>query len=92
MNGGSQSKPANPLAALPLHELLTHLSPQELAFFTALDAEYEKIETFYLDREKEMHARTKMLQEQLGELSDHKKLFKVGNERRPILILNDPLS
>lgn len=69
----------NPLAALPLHDLLSLLNPQELAFFTALDAQLEKIESFYTARETEMQARTKLLHVQLDELSDHKKLVQVSH-------------
>lgn len=68
----------NPLAALPLRDLLALLNPQELAFFTALDAQLEKIESFYTAREAEMQARTKLLHVQLDELSDHKKLVQVS--------------
>ncbi|RDB30619.1 SPX and EXS domain-containing protein 3 [Hypsizygus marmoreus] len=77
--GSGQSRPTNPLAALPLHDLLNQLSSTELAFFTTLDAELEKIETFYLAREAEMQARTKMLHEQLDELNDHKKLVQAAH-------------
>ncbi|KAL1759592.1 EXS family-domain-containing protein [Schizophyllum commune] len=56
-------------------ELLPLLSPIELNFFKLLDAELEKVESFYLDREKEMQERTVLLREQLNELNDHRKLF-----------------
>ena len=36
------------------------------------------MESFYLDREKEMQERTVLLREQLNELNDHRKLFYVG--------------
>ncbi|KAF8201829.1 EXS family protein/ERD1/XPR1/SYG1 family protein [Pholiota molesta] len=71
----SQKLHAHPLAALPLHELLTQLSPHEVSFFTMLDAQLDKVESFYLAREKEMLARGRMLQIQLKELNDHRKLF-----------------
>jgi hypothetical protein len=61
-----------------LHELLTQLSPHEVSFFTMLDAQLDKVESFYLAREKEMLARGRMLQIQLKELNDHRKLFLVG--------------
>ncbi|KAL0960089.1 hypothetical protein HGRIS_011733 [Hohenbuehelia grisea] len=63
------------LKALPLHTLLPTLSPVERSFFAKLDSELEKIESFYLDREKEMQARTQMLKEQLNELGDHRKRY-----------------
>ncbi|KAF8175414.1 SPX domain-containing protein [Mycena galopus ATCC 62051] len=51
------------------------LSPPELAFFTTLDAELEKIEAFYVAREDEMKVRTDLLELQLNELEEHRKLF-----------------
>lgn len=71
---GSHRHP-QPLTALPLHELINHLTPQEASFFTMLDAELDKVESFYLLREKEMLDRSYMLQVQLNELNDHRKLF-----------------
>jgi len=73
---GSQRHP-HPLAALPLHELLEHLTPQEVSFFTMLDAQLDKVESFYIAREKEMLDRSYLLQMQLNELNDHRKLFYV---------------
>lgn len=60
-----------------MNELMPLLSPQEQAFFTNLDQELEKIESFYLDREKEMSARTHALGEQISELSIQRKRFHV---------------
>lgn len=65
------------MVALPLRELLSQLSPQELAFFTYLDAQLEKVESFYSAREKELLLRTQLLQGQLHELQDHKRLVRV---------------
>ncbi|KAF9458971.1 SPX domain-containing protein [Collybia nuda] len=79
--GSAASRIVNPLAALPLHDLLTLLSPQELAFFTKLDAELDKIESFFAAREAEMQARTKLLHVQLEELSDHKKLVQAAHPK-----------
>jgi hypothetical protein len=53
------------------------LSPPELAFFTTLDAELEKIEAFYVARENEMKVHTQLLELQLNELDEHKRLFDV---------------
>lgn len=53
------------------------LSPPELAFFTTLDAELEKIEAFYVARENEMKIHTQLLELQLNELDEHKRLFDV---------------
>ncbi|KDR80317.1 hypothetical protein GALMADRAFT_62135, partial [Galerina marginata CBS 339.88] len=74
---GTTNRQADPLAALPLHELLTQLSPQEVSFFLLLDSQLDKVESFYLAREKEMLARGHTLQLQLKELQDHRKLFHV---------------
>nr|GAT52934.1 signal transduction protein [Mycena chlorophos] len=71
--GGGQ-KP-HPYSDLPLRELLPLLSPLELAFFTTLDAEVEKIEKFYVAREQDMALHTSMLEKQLQELEEHRKLF-----------------
>ncbi|KAJ6588945.1 SPX domain-containing protein [Mycena capillaripes] len=51
------------------------LSPPELAFFSTLDAELEKIESFYLAREKEMKIHTELLEDQLNELDEHQRLY-----------------
>ncbi|KAG5646758.1 hypothetical protein DXG03_002444 [Asterophora parasitica] len=78
MTGGSgTSRATNPMEVLPLNELLAQLNPTEQAFFTALDAQLDKIEAFYTAREKEMFERSKMLHEQMDELGDHKKLVQV---------------
>ncbi len=66
-----------------LQELRSQLSPEELSFLDALDQELEKIETFYLDREKEMQTRTTALEEQLHELTYHRKLFHETHPSTP---------
>ncbi|PBK68704.1 EXS-domain-containing protein, partial [Armillaria solidipes] len=66
-----------------LQELRGQLSPEELSFLDALDQELEKIETFYLDREKEMQIRTTALEEQLHELTYHRKLFHETHPSTP---------
>lgn len=48
------------------------------AFFTFLDSQLSKIESFYLDREKEMMARTAVLEGQLRELAEHGEVFNVS--------------
>lgn len=76
--GGHYLRPTNPLTPLPLHELLAQLSPQEAAFFAMLDAQLEKVESFYSTRAKELSLRTHLLHVQLRELEDHKKLVAVS--------------
>jgi len=66
------------MATLPLHDILLELSPQEIAFVNMLDAQLEKVEAFYVSREEEMVARGKMLQSQLHELVEHRKIYLVG--------------
>jgi len=61
------------VAALPLSELLAHLTPQEKSFFDYIDAQLDKIELFYMNREKELLVRTETLREQLSELQNHRE-------------------
>lgn len=76
------------MAALPLGELRTHLSPQEEAFFDHLDAQLEKVESFYSAREGEMIARTALLQQQLLELQDHSRAIHVGFPKQSSLTMS----
>jgi hypothetical protein len=69
--------PLRPCVALPLHELITQLSPEEKSFFIMLDRELDKIESFYLAREKETQERSRVLQGQLNELHEHKRIVQV---------------
>ncbi|KAJ7064980.1 SPX domain-containing protein [Mycena amicta] len=69
----------HPYSELPLRELLPLLSPLELAFFTTLDGEVEKIEKFYVAREQEMKLLTNTLGQQLDELDEHRKLFDAAH-------------
>lgn len=43
--------------SIPLKDLIPLLLPVQRAFFEKLDAELDKIETFFVEREKEMRAR-----------------------------------
>ena len=65
----------DPSASLPLHKIIAQLTPQELAFFSMIDAQLDKVETFYLAREKEMVARSLVLLNQLKDLKDHRDVF-----------------
>ena len=46
---------------IPLIELLPQLTAVERAFFEKLDAELDKVETFYSEREKDMHLRSGLI-------------------------------
>ncbi|KAJ7740035.1 SPX domain-containing protein [Mycena maculata] len=65
----------HPYSELPLHDLMPLLSPLEREFFTTLDAELLKIETFYVAREQDMQMHTKLLEHQLNELDEHRNRF-----------------
>ncbi|KAF8842398.1 hypothetical protein BDN67DRAFT_979576 [Paxillus ammoniavirescens] len=68
----SRNRTPNPAA---LHHILPHLPAVHVKFFELLDAEIEKIESFYAEREKEMYERGKRLREQLNELRIHREKF-----------------
>ncbi|EAU89280.2 EXS family protein/ERD1/XPR1/SYG1 family protein [Coprinopsis cinerea okayama7 len=72
-----------PLKPMPIHELMTHLSPPEVAFFILLDAQLDKVEDFYTSQEKEALERGRMLQEQLAELKEHRRLFLAARAKVP---------
>ncbi|KAJ7892875.1 SPX domain-containing protein [Mycena olivaceomarginata] len=74
----------HPYSELPLRDLMPLLSPPELAFFTTLDAELEKIEAFYVARENEMKVHTQLLELQLNELDEHKRLFDATYPSRAV--------
>ncbi|KAJ7269845.1 SPX domain-containing protein [Mycena rebaudengoi] len=69
----------HPYSELSLNSLMLLLSPPELAFFSVLDAELQKVESFYLEREKAMQLRTRDLEAQVNELNEHKKLFDANH-------------
>lgn len=72
----------DPSAELPLHEILTQLTPKELTFFSMLDAQLAKVESFYVAREQEMMARSLVLLNQLKELKDHREVFLETNTKK----------
>ena len=63
---------------LPFQTILSNLPAIHAKLFDMLDAELDKVETFYAEREKEMHERDKQLKQQLNELGVHRKIFYVG--------------
>jgi hypothetical protein len=66
----------DPSANLPLHKIMAQLTPQELAFFSVIDTQLDKVESFYLAREKEMVARSFVLLNQLEDLRNHRAVFE----------------
>ncbi|KAG9313638.1 EXS family protein/ERD1/XPR1/SYG1 family protein [Chiua virens] len=62
-------------APLSLRVILANLPPSHATFFDMLNTELEKVETFYAEREKEMHERAQQLKEQLNELELHRHMF-----------------
>lgn len=61
-----------------LHTILSNLPAIHAEFFDMLDAELDKVETFYMERATEMHERAKMLRKQLDELGIHRQMFYVS--------------
>jgi hypothetical protein len=76
--GSVRSQTSSHPQPLPLHDLLLTLPPVHIAFFTYLDKQLDKIDTFYAEREKEAQARNHALEIQLRELKDHRKIFYVS--------------
>jgi len=65
--------------SIPLHDIIPLLSPQEAAFFTILDQQLDKVESFYCAREEEMLQRGHILRSQLNDLEGHRNLLQVSN-------------
>lgn len=59
--------------------ILSNLPALHAQFFDMLDAELDKVEKFYAEREEEMHERDILLRRQLDELRLHRELFYVGS-------------
>lgn len=56
-----------------LSQLLQQLSPAQRKFFKLLDTDLERVESFFLEREKEAEERHDKLREQLDELVAHRQ-------------------
>ncbi|KAN0084540.1 EXS family domain containing protein [Tylopilus felleus] len=65
----------------PLHTILANLPATHIRFFNMLDAELEKVESFYAEREKEMNEHAKRLKEQFNELGIHRQMFHQSSAR-----------
>ncbi|THH32928.1 hypothetical protein EUX98_g1237 [Antrodiella citrinella] len=72
--------PWDPTRPLSLADLMPLLTSTQRGFFAKLDSELDKVETFYLEREKEMTARTQALKAQLHELQMHRTEYYAAHE------------
>ncbi|KAI6039297.1 hypothetical protein EDC04DRAFT_1752300 [Pisolithus marmoratus] len=61
-----------------LSQLLQQLSPAQRKFFTLLDIDLGRVESFFLEREKEAEERHDKLREQLDELVAHRQRIYVS--------------
>ncbi|KAK7686014.1 hypothetical protein QCA50_010825 [Cerrena zonata] len=77
--------------SIPMMELFSMLTTVQKAFFTKLDTELDKVETFYVEREKEMKARVATLKQQLQELKDHRRLYHEAQQTGSWLPIKLPL-
>ncbi|KAI0319243.1 SPX domain-containing protein [Amylostereum chailletii] len=66
---------STPSSAVTLTGLLENMSSVQLAFFSKLDRELDKVEQFYIARETEAKERSAILRTQLTELKDHRRLY-----------------
>lgn len=57
-------------------------APDERRFFTLLDAELEKVESFYHERESDAIRRSHQLKAQLAELEAHRRVFHEAEAER----------
>lgn len=64
--------------SLPLDELLSRLPPQTRKFFSRLDKEFERVESFYEEQETKAWARYQELRDQWEELERHKREYNVS--------------
>lgn len=65
-----------------LDQLYSMCYADERHFFTTLDAELEKVESFYHDRESDAIRRSHQLKAQLRELAEHRRVFHEAEEER----------
>ncbi|KAJ9116645.1 hypothetical protein QFC20_000578 [Naganishia adeliensis] len=65
-----------------LDQLYSMCYADERRFFTTLDAELEKVESFYHDRESDAIRRSHQLKAQLRELAEHRRVFHEAEEER----------
>ncbi|KAG8734798.1 hypothetical protein FRC10_011431 [Ceratobasidium sp. 414] len=73
--GSRTTEPSySPWTPTNVEELLAGIGPNELAFFTAVDQELEKVDKFYSERERDAKLKVATLKEQFQELRGHKQL------------------
>ncbi|KAF9262260.1 SPX-domain-containing protein [Marasmius fiardii PR-910] len=80
---------------MPLNVLLKRLSSEEREFFDFLDSQLEKIEEFFISRQKELQSRTATLEQQLYELRQHNETFREAQVERAKMWLRlkkDPIA
>ncbi|EJT99046.1 EXS-domain-containing protein [Dacryopinax primogenitus] len=70
-----------PLQPRTLSDLLTQLTPSERSFFTKLDAELDKVESFYEARAKEARDKAAVLLNQVDELKEHREAYYTAYPR-----------
>ncbi|KAG9081541.1 hypothetical protein FRC06_005512, partial [Ceratobasidium sp. 370] len=69
----------SPWTPANVEELLAGIGPNELAFFTAVDQELEKVEKFYSERERDAKLKVAALKEQFQELRGHKQISNASD-------------
>lgn len=70
----------SPPAPSTVEELLSGLGPNEMAFFTAVDQEIDKVDKFYSEREQDAILKVTALKQQFHELKGHKELSGAAPE------------
>ncbi|VDB96024.1 unnamed protein product [Peniophora sp. CBMAI 1063] len=68
---------------LTLEMLIAPMSPAQKAFVEKLDREHDKVESFYLAREKEARTQASRLRMELNELKQHRALFHQIHPGKP---------
>ncbi|KAG8728538.1 hypothetical protein FRC12_021664, partial [Ceratobasidium sp. 428] len=75
MTAGSRAaETTNTWAPASVEDLLAGIGPNEIAFFTAVDQELDKVDAFYSERERDAKLKVATLIEQFDELRGHEQL------------------
>ncbi|KAH8084370.1 EXS family protein/ERD1/XPR1/SYG1 family protein [Cristinia sonorae] len=86
---GEPKLPWDPTKPVSLADLMPLLTSTQRTFFDKLDSELDKVESFYVERERETAAKTHALKKQLQELQAHRQQYHQahqGNSWIPSLI------